>query len=117
MAQTFDSLYETSATNSAINAAASEFFFSTNFDKQSIQKIGQSFNSLEINNDDSTTDLDIDLDGLATRRRRIFAKTSFFIGPEEGVFFNTVKVTNVHASSATGAGKVKLNARILKERR
>jgi len=113
----WDSLYEETATNAEIAAAASETFFSTNAAKQQIAKNQQSFNALEINNDDASTDIDVDLDGLAARRRRVFSKSSMVISPEDGIFFNNVKVTNVHASSATGSTKLKLNARMLRARR
>lgn len=108
------SLYEESVTNAEITAGNSEFFFSDDFTKQQIAKNQQSFNALEINNDSNNIVIDLDLDGLSTRRRRIFAKGNFSILPEDGIFFNTVKITNTDGANNLNAGLLKLNARILK---
>jgi len=110
------SLYEEAATNAEIAAAASETFFATNAAKQQIAKNNQCFNSLEINNDSNSIVVDIDLDGLTTRRRRLFAKGNLTILPEDGIFFNNVKVTNTDAANALSATLLKLNARMLKPR-
>lgn len=110
------SLYEESATNAEILAGASETFFSTNNAKQQIAKNNQSFNSLEVNNDSNTIVIDLDLDGLSTRRRRIFAKGNFVILPEDGIFFNNVKITNTDGANALALGLLKINARMLKNK-
>jgi len=110
------SLYEESATNAQINATLSETFFSTANAKQQITKFQQCFNALEINNDDNAIVIDLDLDGLSTRRRRIFAKGNFSILPEDGIFFNNIRITNTDAANNLAAGKVKINARILRAR-
>lgn len=114
MGTTYKAVYENGATNAEIAAGgtAFEFLFSGTADKQAISRYGQSFNSLEINNDDANTVLDIDLDGLTTRRRRLFAKSSLVIEPKDGIFFNNVKITNTDAANATGAGNIKAIARI-----
>lgn len=108
------SLHEKSETNAEIAASASEIFFTALFDKQQLVKIGQSFNSLEINNDSNTIVIDVTLDGLESRKRRVFAKGNFTILPEDGLFFNSVKITNTDAANAIPAGTIKLNARALK---
>lgn len=112
----WNSLYEENATNAQILATASEFFFSTNAAKQQIAKNSQCFNALEINNDDNSLVIDVDLDGLSTRRRRVFAKSTLIIEPKDGIFFNTIKITNPDAANAIAAGKLRLNAAIKKER-
>ena len=111
------SLYEESATNAEIAATASATYFSTDAAKQQISKNQQCFNSLELNNDSNNVVIDVDLDGLSTRRRRIFAKSSWTIEPEDGIFFNTIKITNTDAANALAANAVKLNARIVKAQR
>jgi len=108
------SLYEEGATNAEILAGASETFFATNNAKQQIAKNKQCFNSLEINNDSNTIVIDIDLDGLSSRRRRLFAKGNLSILPEDGIFFNNVKITNTDGANALSANSIKLNARMLK---
>lgn len=109
-------VYSEGATNAQIAAggAAFETFFSNNFARAQIAKNQQSFNALEINNDDNAVVIDVDFDGLSTRRRRIFAKGNFTILPEDGIFFNTVKVINTDGANALAANKLKLNARIVK---
>jgi len=109
------SLYEENATNAEIasGGTASETFFATNSAKQQIAKNNQSFNSLEINNDDNSIVIDIDLDGLSTRRRRLFAKGNLSISPEDGIYFNNIKVINTDGAVALAASKIKLNARML----
>jgi len=106
--------HETSETNAEIAASASEIFFTGLFNQQQLTKIGQSFNSLEINNDSNTIVVDITLDGLESRKRRLFAKGNLSILPEDGIFFNSVKITNTDAANAIPAGTIKLNARALK---
>lgn len=108
------SFYEEGASNAEIAAGASEVFFSTDNAKQQIAKNQQSFNSLEINNDSNNIIVDIDLDGLSTRRRRLFAKGNLSITPEDGIFFNNVTITNTNTTTALTAGIIKLNARLLK---
>lgn len=114
MAQDFTAVYEAGATNAQINAGGTnfEFFFSNTADKQAVARYNQSFNSLEIVNDDSNTVIDVDLDGLSTRRRRVFSKSNLVIEPKDGIFFNNVKITNTDAANNTGAGNIKLIARI-----
>lgn len=108
--------YEEGATNAEIAAGGSnfEFFFSTNNAKQQISLNQSSFNTLELNNDSSNCVIDVDLDGLTTRRRRIAAKGNLSIAPEDGIFFNNVKVTNTSAANAIAAGELKINAAIKK---
>ena len=108
------SLHESSDTNAEIAASASQIFFTSDYDKQQLVKNQQSFNALEINNDDNTTPIDVYLDGLSSRKRRVFAKSSLVIAPEEGIYFNNVKVENTSGALAIAAGKIQLNARVLK---
>jgi len=112
----WESLYEESATNAQILASASETFLSNNTAKQQMTKFSQSFNALEISNDDNAIVVSIDLDGLSTRRRLLFAKGNFTILPEDGIFFNTIKINNTDAANNLAAGKIRLNARMLKPR-
>lgn len=114
MANLWDSKYEEGANNAEIAAGASETFFATNTAKQQISKNNQSFNALELNNDSNTCVLAVDLDGLTTRRRLVYPKSSFVILPEDGIFFNVVKITNNHGSTAVAANEVRGNARIVK---
>lgn len=110
------SVYEEAATNAQINSGGTNFetFLSNNNARANMLRHQQSFNSLEINNDSSNCVLDIDLDGLSTRRRRLFAKTSLIIEPKDGIFFNTIKVINTSAANNLTAGDLKINARIVK---
>lgn len=109
------SLYEESATNAEIAAGGTAFedFFSSAAAKDNIAKHKQSFNALEINND-STEVLHIQLDNLSTRQRTLFSKSSITINPEDGIFFNSVRVVNTDTANAVSASEVRLNARILK---
>jgi hypothetical protein len=105
------SKYEESTANAEILASASEIFFSTDSAKQQISKHQQSFNNLEINNDDNASVLGVDLDGLISRRRLLYPKSSLSITGEDGIFFNNVKITNLGAG-AVAINKIRLNARI-----
>lgn len=106
-------LYESSATNAQINASSAETFFAAANDKQHQIKNNQSFNNLEIVND-SSNDLTIDLDGLSTRRRTLFAKSALVIKAEQGIFFTNLKITNKSSTAAVSASAINLIARIVK---
>lgn len=105
-------VYETSATNASIAASASESFLISTIDQEGKLQWG-SFSYLEIVNDDVQT-LDIDLDNLSTRRRRLFGKSTLVIKPSEGIFFNTLKITNTSSTTAVGAANIKIIARIVR---
>lgn len=107
------SLYESHEANAEIAASSSATYFTSNNDKQQLIKFGQSFNALEINNNDNSIVVNVYLDGLATRKRVLFAKSSLVIEPEEGIFFNSVKIENTDAANALAAAKIQLNARAL----
>lgn len=109
----FISKHETSFTNAQINASSSENFLSSENNRAQTTKNGQSFNFLEIVNASSNT-IQIDLDGLSTRRRVLFGNAALVILPEEEIFFNTVKITNASASTAISASAITGIARIMK---
>jgi hypothetical protein len=108
------SVYTGNDGNSAqITAGASGYFFQNQSDKEATIKWGQSFNYLEINNF-SSREIAIYLDGLATRIRKISGKSNLVIKPEEEIFFNNVKITNLDGASAIAANELVLIARIMK---
>ncbi len=113
MVRDFTAVYETHEANAEIAASASAFFFSSTNDKVQLQKHNQSFNYLEIIND-SSIDIEVYLDGLASRKRLLFGKTAMIIKPEESIYFNTIKLTNTDGATAITAGQVQLIARALK---
>lgn len=104
--------YEKSANNASISASASEIFFSAQPDKEANQQYG-SFNYLEVVNS-SASKIAIDLDGLSTRRRILFANAALVIRTQERTFFNNVKVTNLDSSNTVAANEINLNARIVR---
>lgn len=104
--------YENGAQNAEIPISGSEIFFSLNADMAAKSQFG-SFNNLEIVND-SANDLFIDLDGLTTRRRTLFAKSTMVIKAEQGIYFNNVKVTNKSAAAVVSASAISLLARIVR---
>lgn len=103
--------YETSKTNVELTSGASEIYFSDSEDKANVQKFG-SFNFLEVAND-SSSDIDIFLDGLTTRRRRLFGRSVLVIKADQGIFFNTLKITEQSALTID-AGDIRINGRIVK---
>lgn len=106
------SAYEVHTTNAEIAASASAYFFNAVSDKQNKDKHG-SFNYLEIINDGDIS-IKFQLDGLATRERELFGKSTIVMKAEESIFFDTLKVTNMDAVTAIAAGKLLFIARILK---
>lgn len=116
MSDTWQSFYEENAVNAEIAAGgtASAILLATNASKQSISKYNQSFNTLEINNNSSNCDVTIQLDGLTTRARKIAARGNWVIEPENGIFFNVIKVINLSAANALTAGDLVANAAIKK---
>lgn len=105
--------YESNKTNAQIAATASEFFFSTNDDRNYLLKYQSSFNYLEIVNN-SDEDIIVYFDGLATKYRRLFGKSIIVIKPEENIYFNTLKITNTSGANAITAGDLIIIARIMK---
>lgn len=114
MVKDYISKYESSATNAEIAASASETFFSSGNDRVNVQLHQQSFNYLEVINNNASTNLEIYLDGLATRKRILFPKSVMVIKAEESIYFNTIKITNSSGAAAITAGEIQLLARIMK---
>lgn len=106
-------VYESGYQNAEISASGSEIFFSETNDHVAKSQYNQSFNNLEIIND-SPNDLTIELDGLSTRKRTLFGKSAMVMKAEEGIFWNTVKVTNKSSSVVVDAGDVSLIGRIVR---
>lgn len=106
----YTSRYENGAQNASIAASASETFFSGALDKAACSQWG-SFNYLEIVNN-SNNDIAVELDGLSSRRRILFARSAMVIKIEEGTYWNNVKLTNLSSTTAITAGDVALQAKI-----
>lgn len=104
--------YETTFTNGAstIAPSASLTLLSTDSDQRATSLYG-SFNYLEIIND-SSAELNIDLDGISTRRRRLFGKSVVVIKAEEGIYFNNVLITNTDGATTVQASEISGSARI-----
>lgn len=105
-------VYEAGVQNASIAASGSEIFFSRQIDKEATQKYG-SFNNVEIVNDSAQT-IKIELDGLSTRARILFAKSTLVIKAEQGIYYNNIKVTNQSSTTAIGANEVFLIGRIVR---
>lgn len=103
--------YEAGYTNESIAASGSETFFISALD-QAAKSQFKSFNNLEVVND-STIDLFIDLDGLSIRRRKLFAKSTIVIKAEQGIFWDTIKITNTSSTTAVDASTLNLTGRIV----
>jgi len=99
--------YLNTAQNAEIAASSSEIFAAAQADVEAKQRYG-SFNKLELYNE-SALDVRLELDGLTTRRRTIFAKSGFAIAPEEGIFFDTLKVTNLSSTTALAVDLLNIN--------
>jgi hypothetical protein len=106
----YNVLYEKHEANSLIGASASETFFSGQPAQENKQKYG-SFNSLELIND-SNEEIYVFLDGLDTRKRILGAKANLIIEPQEGIYFNTLKITNSSAVNTIAANLILPIARI-----
>lgn len=89
-----------SAFNTAIAAAATEKF-------QSTDSRVQNFNRLEISNRDAV-DIQIQLNGQTTKGRifEIPAGSMFTIEPDEGIWFAWVVQQNIDAATAETANKI-----------
>lgn len=108
----FITRYEKHDANAEIAASASAFFFVSKADQDARAKHG-SFNSLEIINDGDIVII-LDLDGLSTRRRKLFGKSTIVIEARENLFFDTLKITNTDAVTAISAADLQIVGRILK---
>jgi len=106
-----NALYEAGVQNGAISSSASAFFFTRGVDLENKQKYG-SFNNLEIVNN-STNTLALDLDGQTTRRRVLFGKASIVIKPDQNIFFDTIKLTDLTGANID-ADTIALIARIVR---
>lgn len=104
-------LYETGVQNSQIAANGDAWFLTNQTDLENKQKFG-SFNNLEIINN-STSKVNIDLDGLSTRRRILFGNSTLVIKPDEGIFFDTFKLTEIDGAIIS-ADEIALIARIVR---
>lgn len=100
-------------TNASIAASGFEIFLSSEINRGQMEKFIQSFNALEIVNEDSKT-IDLELDNLSTRRRKIKGNSTFVIEPENEIYFNTVEIVETGGASAIDAGNVLIKARIAK---
>lgn len=109
----FESKFEVNFTNAEIAASGSENFLSNNYNRGQQILNNQSFNYLEIINSSGNT-IFIDLDGLSSRRRILFANASIVISPQEEIFFNMVKITNQSSSAVIAASSINGTARIMK---
>lgn len=86
----------------AINASASEDFGAKREQQVNRDKHG-SANSLIITSL-ADEDFEIRLDGLDSRLVGIlYTRGSFVIKPEDGIFFSSVKLTNVSATNSTAS--------------
>lgn len=102
----FKEVYAESNSAGIIANGASETFGGSITNMENRDKYG-SANSLVITSF-ATEQFRIDLDGLTTRTIGILQPNgSFIIKPEDGIFFNTVKLTNVSSTSST-ADEVKV---------
>jgi len=100
--------------NAEIPASGSEIFLSTEFNRSQMEKFIQSFNALEIVNEDSKT-IFLQLDNLVTRRRKIKGNSTFVIEPENEIYFNTVEIVESLGVSVIPANNVLIKARIAKQ--
>lgn len=105
-------IYETNVSNGSSTIAPSASLGLLNADTDMAGKsLYGSFNYLELIND-SNCELNIDLDGLSTRRRKLFAKSVIVIRAEEGVFFNNILITNTDGAVTVAANEISGSARI-----
>lgn len=110
MAQIFKELYRNGVLNDAINAAASQTFCITATDQERKRRFG-SFNKILIVNSSSNA-ISIALDGSTDRTTLLPSTGSYEIYPEEGLFFNTVVITN-NGGSQIAASAISLNYAIV----
>ena len=112
MVKDYISVYESHTTNTEIAISGSQTFFSNEISRGNMLKWKQSFNSLEIINN-STTDLNVYLDGKQIGRKRLlYGKVAFQIKPEEQLYFNTLVIENTSGATVITAGDLTIIARI-----
>lgn len=102
--------YEATKSNAQITSGNSELFFIDKADQDARARWG-SFNNLEIVND-SASDVFVDLDGLSTRRKKLFARSTMVIKSDQGIFWDTIKLTE-DSSGTINADEIKLTGRIV----
>lgn len=100
--------------NAEIAASGSETFLSSENNRAQFIKNNQNFNSLLVVNNGANT-INIDLDGLTTRRYVLFGNSTLIINPEDEIFFNNVKVTNTSTTSVITAAALNGYARLMKK--
>lgn len=105
-------LYETPITNgSSTIAPSASLTLLSDTTTLSQNSLYGSFNYLEIIND-SACEINVDLDGISTRRRKLFGKSVLVIKAEEGIYFNNIKITNNDAATTIQANEISGSARI-----
>lgn len=103
----YTEVYATNTQNAQINASSSEIFGITSTDIEQKKKHG-SFNFLIITSLSSLS-VDIQLDGLTTRRiATLLGAGAVKLDPRDGIYFDTLKITNLSASTAITAGDISL---------
>jgi len=97
---TYNELYVETHKTGAINASASETLGADRASQVHRDRYGSS-NSLVLTSL-ADEDFHIFLDGVDARLAGIlYTRGSFIIKPEDGIFFNSVKLTNVSATNAS----------------
>ena len=67
-------------------------------------------NFLEIDNADAAAEIDYEFNGLASRKRRLFAKSIAAFGKDDRILFRFLKVTN-RGNSAIPSGAITVNGK------
>ena len=98
-------LYSNTVNNAEIAASGTAIYCETTTDQERKAKHG-SYNALLLQNNDSSIDIKVELDGLSDRTILIPAKNNLEIRPDEGIGFDTLKVTNLDSSNALAANKL-----------
>lgn len=102
----FSEEYAEAFSAAAINASAQQIFGAAESSSVNRLRYG-SANSLVLSSI-ADENFAVDLDGLTTRRLGILQpKGSFVIKPEDGVFFNTVRLVNLDGTNSS-ADEVKV---------
>lgn len=100
MADKWRTVWQSSFGAGAINAAAFEIFGGARAEQEKRDRYGSS--NRMILNSLADEDFEIRLDGLDSRLVGIlYQRGSYIIEPSDGIFFNTVKLTNVSATNSS----------------
>lgn len=115
MVKDFIAVFEKHTSNSGAVAQNGKVTLFSDADSQQAKAQYNSFNYLEIVND-SDNDLNLYFDGLATRKRKLFGKSSLVIDAEDNIYFNNLQIENPEAV-AVAIGELNAVGRIMKPAR